>query len=166
MAIGIREVSQSDRDQIREMRRLLQRHGETSNPNIWQITDEGMEKILREIDGIITDGSRKIIVAESEGRIVGFIQGQVVKRNEYIPECVGFINLLYVHEPFRRLGIGTRLVKRLSEFFEDLGVQEVNLNYILGNREAEKFWSSLGFKPIKQTVNTSLDFLKKCLLKS
>jgi len=50
-------------------------------------------------------------------------------------------------------GIGRRLVGELCRFFASKNVEEVTLNYIIGNKEGEGFWKTLGFKPIRIGAN-------------
>jgi len=51
-------------------------------------------------------------------------------------------------------------VGELCKFFDAENVEEVNLRYILGNREGEGFWKGFGFKPVILTANTRLEELE------
>lgn len=156
----IREAGPADRDELVEMRLLLQYHVEASNPRIWHTTEQGKQEITRDIEQMLSDESGRVMVAEMEGNIVGYTYGTVSHRTSYTPRSVGFINGIYVREPYRRRGIGTRLVWELCKFFNAESVEEVNLRYVLGNREGEEFWKSLGFKPVILTANIPLEALE------
>ena len=53
----------------------LQRLMEHSNPNVWKITQEGIEKKRVSIREMITNMDGRVILAESKGRTIGFISG-------------------------------------------------------------------------------------------
>jgi predicted GNAT family acetyltransferase len=73
---------------------------------------------------------------------------------------VGTISTVYVIPKFRRKGIGTSLIRQLCEFFTSQNVEQVTLRYIIGNKQAEKFWKKLGFKPLIASAQTKLEDLK------
>lgn len=159
----IRPAETRDREELVKMRLQMQRHMEASNPGIWRITEEGMLQTGPDVDGTLSDEDGRVLVAEEDGMVIGFAHGHVARRNAYTPRVVGHINTIYIKEPQRRRGIGSRLVRELCLFFRAEGVEEVNLRYVLGNKEAEGFWRSLGFNPVIQTANTPLDALERRL---
>jgi len=162
----IREARPSDRAALEMLRLQLQSHTEASSPWIWHVTEEGREKLRREVDLMLSDGDGRVLVAERKGSIVGYAYGRVSHRAEYTPRVVGFINGIYVRDSHRRQRSGTRLVHELCKFFMARDVEEVNLRYILGNREAERFWSSLGLRPIIATANIRLRDLEGRIAKA
>ncbi len=159
----IREADASDRGDLVEMRLLLQRHLEASNPRIWRMTEEGERKIAEEVEQMLCGEDSRVVVAEVGGVVVGYAYGTVSRRASFMPRSVGFINGIYVREPYRRRGIGIRLMEELCKFFDAEKVDEVNLRYVLGNREGEGFWRRLGFKPIIHTANIPLEELERRL---
>jgi GNAT superfamily N-acetyltransferase len=159
----IRTAETKDREELVEMRLQMQHHMEASNPRVWHVTIEGRQGFYTEVDEMLADQDGEIIVAEADEGLVGYTYGRVAHRANYTPGGVGFINGIYVQEHLRRRGIGTRLIQELCRFFKTHSVEEANLRYVLGNREAEGFWRSLGFKPVLQTANTPLEALERRL---
>jgi GNAT superfamily N-acetyltransferase len=156
--VSIRGIQQGDEKKLLEMMYALQSHLERSNPRIWRITDEGRRQILEQVKGAIrSDG--KLLVAEIGGKTVGFAAARVSKRADFKPATVGFIERVFMCEEHRRRGIATQLVHAICDYFTENGVEEVNLQYVRGNREAEGFWGSLGFTPVLETASTDLDGL-------
>ena len=45
------------------------------------------------------------IVAETDGEIIGFVNGQVLHRTDYLPSNVGIISAIYVIDEFRSLHV-------------------------------------------------------------
>jgi GNAT superfamily N-acetyltransferase len=159
----IREAKPTDREELLSMRHALQRHDETSNPRIWHITEEGKKRLDAAVDEMLSDEDGIALVAEEDGRPVGFAWGHVAHRTDHTPKTVGFIHLIYLEEAHRRRGTGTRMVQEICRYFSEKGVEEANLNHILGNTEGEGFWKGLGFKPVRVSANTPLKNLEERL---
>jgi ribosomal protein S18 acetylase RimI-like enzyme len=156
----VRRATCSDVKKLTELRILLQQHCEESNRLIWRITAEGKTLLREKVENELADNKRHVLVAEMNGEIVGFIQGEIERRTDYLPGTVGSISTAYVVGKFRRTGVGRILVKHLSEFFSSEGVEDVTLRYIIGNEEAERFWQKLGFQPVITTAKMVLEKLK------
>lgn len=157
----IRKARPKDRDELLRMRLALQRHDEASNPRIWHATEEGKQLMGATVDEMLSDDDGLALVAEVDGEPVGFAWGHATHRTDYTPRTVGFIRLIYLKEGHRRQGTGTRMVRELCKYFKAEGMEEVNLNYILGNTEGEGFWTGLGFRPVRVSANTTLEALEK-----
>ncbi len=161
----IRNATSSDLKKLVELQLSLQRHAEKSNPWVWRITEEGKTSIRQKFEKTLSDSNSRIVVAEIGGGVVGFSQGEVARRTDYSPERVGTISLIYVAEKFRRRGIGSHLVEKLCQFFIKEKVEQVTLRFIIGNIEAQRFWSKLNFEPIITAVSIRPEELKKRLAK-
>jgi ribosomal protein S18 acetylase RimI-like enzyme len=160
--LTIRKAASSDVERIVELRLLLQEHVEKSNPLIWRITEEGMKLLKQKVEGDLADSNIQVLLAEADGEIIGFVQGEVTCRSDYLPRTVGHVSLVYVVKQFRRKGVGRRLVKELCKFFNSNKVENLTVRYIIGNKEAERFWRRLGFESI---ITTSSTYLKELDLK-
>ena len=102
-----------------------------------------------------------ILLAEVKGEIVGFAHAEVQYRTMHIPAIIGSIANIFVYKKFRRQGIGSRLVQEICRFFRRKNVEDIYLRYVLGNKEGEKFWEKLGFKPILVTAHSRIDIVEK-----
>jgi len=160
--LTIRKAASSDVERIVELRLLLQEHVEKSNPLIWRITEEGMKLLKQKVEGDLADSNIQVLLAEADGEIIGFVQGEVTCRSDYLPRTVGHVSLVYVVKQFRRKGVGRHLVKELCKFFNSNKVENLTVRYIIGNKEAERFWRRLGFESI---ITTSSTYLKELDLK-
>ena len=164
--LKLREARISDLDKLVELGFSVQRHVETSNPNIWRITDNGKTGFKLELERMLADREGQVLVAVKDNDPVGFVYGRVSRREDYLPRCVGYISIIYVWEGFRRKGVGSNLIGELCKFFSSKNVEDVTLRYVLGNVKAERFWMKLGFKPLIHTANTSLEKLEKSLVRT
>jgi ribosomal protein S18 acetylase RimI-like enzyme len=103
---------------------------------------------------------RPALVAELEGKVVGFILGYVSGWEFGVPDTVGWIDTLGVAPDFQRRGIGMGLFNALIEIFkksgrqgtletEDLEVEGVNVVYTLAgwsDWDLLQFYHAMGFK--------------------
>lgn len=103
---------------------------------------------------------RPALVAELEGKVVGFILGYVSGWEFGVPDTVGWIETLGVDPAFQRRGIGRELFNALIEIFkksgrqgtletEDHEVEGVNVVCTLASWsdwDLLQFYHAMGFK--------------------
>src|SRR4030065_1200281 len=103
---------------------------------------------------------RPALVAEFEGKVVGFILGYVSGWEFGVPDTCGWIDTLGVDPAFQRRGIGRTLFNALIEIFRKSGRQEsfetaerevegVNIVYTLASWndwDLLQFYHSMGLK--------------------
>ena len=103
---------------------------------------------------------RPALVAELEGKVVGFILGYVSGWEFGVPDTVGWIDTLGVDPAFQRRGIGRTLFNALIEIFKNSGkqgtpeteerdVEGVNVVYTLtswSDWDLLRFYHAVGFK--------------------
>ena len=162
----VRRAASSDVEKIVGLRLLLQQHCEKSNPSVWRITKEGERLLKQKVEIELADDDIRILLAELKGQVIGFVQGQITRRSDYLPKIVGSISVIYVSKEFRRKGVGKRLMNEICEFFNSEKVEHLTLRYVVGNKEAEQFWRKLGFEPMITTAGThtkELDFKLKTM---
>jgi len=165
--LTIRRAASSDVERIVELRLLLQEHAEKSNPLIWRMTEEGKKLLKQKVENDLADSNIHVLLAEADGEIIGYVQGEIARRSDYMPRTVGQVSLIYVVKQSRRKGVGTRLVKELCKFFCSNKAEDLTVRYIIGNKEAEGFWRKLGFESIITTSSTylkELDFKLKVMV--
>jgi ribosomal protein S18 acetylase RimI-like enzyme len=162
-----RRAATSDVKRIVELRLLSQEHAEKSNPLIWRITEEGKKLLKQKVENDLANSSVQVLLAEADGEVIGYVQGEVTRRSDHMPRTVGQVSLMYVVKQYRRKGVGKRLVKELCKFFNSNKAEDLTVRYIIGNKEAEGFWRKLGFEPIITTSSTyprELDFKLKVVV--
>jgi GNAT superfamily N-acetyltransferase len=72
--------------------------------------------------GVAGQGLRHFLVAEAEGRVVGFVIGEVRDWEFGSPPC-GWVFAIDVDPRARQRGVGTRLLAAVRERFERVGVR-------------------------------------------
>jgi len=101
-------------------------------------SDAGAEKVARAHPTYLCE------VAESGGRVVGFILGDVQSWQFGIPRC-GRIIAIGVHPEHRRGGIASKLAREMLETFRKMNLPIVQCLVRAGDPLGE-FFGSLGFE--------------------
>jgi ribosomal protein S18 acetylase RimI-like enzyme len=89
-------------------------------------------------------GPKRVVVAEAEDVLVGFVRAGVVE--EEVGE-VGLVYLFYVLPEHSGRGVGRSLMAAAMDDLRDLGAHEVILWVLRENRRARGFYERLGWRP-------------------
>ena len=120
--------------------------------------DEGFwltqaEKIIESIG----KNDRLYLLAQSGRRIVGLLEGKIVKPQEvFIRRKVFHIAILYVIPESRRRGIAAVLVQKALEWARDQGCREADLNVLFANEKARHLYNKLGFSVFQYQLRIKL----------
>ena len=109
---------------------------------------EGLSVAKRELawTEILKDQMRGVLVAEDEGRIVGFSSFGPVRDKEKNRLLTGGIYSIYVLEEFWNLGIGRTLMENSLTALERDGFGSVKVWVLETNQRARSFYEKFGFK--------------------
>ncbi len=86
----------------------------------------------------------RALVAEQEGRVIGFI-GLMVFPAFHRDGLHGYVTALVVDEKVRGSGAGGTLLKEGEAWFEERGVKRVNLTTALHREAAHSFYEKRGY---------------------
>lgn len=89
--------------------------------------------------------AEKIIVIESEGRVIGFAEPRQVRIRK---EDVGNILWLAVHPDFRRMGVASRLVDECVHYLEERAIRNIFISIEKDNFSSLALFEKKGFKRI------------------
>ena len=81
-----------------------------------------------------------VFVAVHDDTAIGFICGQLNPSICYADYMLCEVTELFVYEDYRRMGIATKLIKRLEVEFEKYNAQEIFLQAGKKNINAQKFY--------------------------
>ena len=93
--------------------------------------------------------SRTVIVAEIDGKVIGWTSLDVVEHFyvESRVEISGFV----VHKDFRSLGIGERLMDEVEKWVKTHGQSRLRLYTNSIRKDAHRFYERLGFEKRKES---------------
>jgi ribosomal protein S18 acetylase RimI-like enzyme len=87
------------------------------------------------------------VVAEADGRVVGFMLGEVRSGEFGLDEPTGWIEVLGVDPAHRGQAIGRRMAEAMFGHFRELGARHVRTLVDGEMEEIGRFFGSLGFAP-------------------
>jgi ribosomal protein S18 acetylase RimI-like enzyme len=87
------------------------------------------------------------VVAESAGRVVGFMLGEIRSGEFGLDEPTGWIEVLGVDPDARGKSIGRRMAEAMLDYFRSQGAHSVRTLVDEDRAELRGFFSSLGFEP-------------------
>jgi ribosomal protein S18 acetylase RimI-like enzyme len=90
------------------------------------------------------------LVAEAEGRIVGFILATTVEKEGTAWKKYGYVGWIGVNADYQRTNLGRRLYKRLEDRLGEGGVRMIIADTEGDNEGAIAFFKTLGFSPSGQ----------------
>lgn len=103
------------------------------------------ERIAETIGRHIADGD--LLVARSDGEIVGFVMFTVEYRLYATTTIRGIVQNLFVIPERRDEGIGAALVNEAETVLVRNGAAVVGLEVLAENEDARRFYADLGYRP-------------------
>jgi len=100
-------------------------------------------------DEMLVDPTVRIIIAEEDGRAVGYLLCKLFERSENLLTYTNrFLQVehISVHPDRQRQGVGTTLMKRVEELAREIGVTKIQLDSWDFNTEAHTFFETMGFE--------------------
>lgn len=107
------------------------------------------------LESILHDDSVDIVVAEYKGDIVGIILYKIITQIETIilkDRRYGYVEEMIVREPFRRMGIGGRLLDHALQELVSKNITEIEINVWEDNRIGIRFYEKHGFQTIRRRM--------------
>jgi ribosomal protein S18 acetylase RimI-like enzyme len=111
-------------------------HG-TYRPEVWE----------RRIGYYLRRDPETSVVAEVDGRVVGFMLGEVRSGEFGLEEPTGWLEVLGVDPAHRGRDLGRKMAEAILEHFRERGARTVRTLVDEQNEELRGFFGSLGFEP-------------------
>lgn len=154
----IRQAGEQDIERIGEMWEKLVTYHQQLDERLPQASERGGELYGLRIIQHLEDTHTRILVAEVDGRLVGYTMGMILDLvpEMFRPQIGGFLADIFVEPDFRRNGIGGALVEALVAWFRSRGVQYMEWYAASQNQAGRAFWEALGGHEIMIRMRTDL----------
>ncbi len=130
--VKIRTLKKEDLDAIVEIdERVL---GENRR-NYWE----------RKLELMNNKASQISLVAELEGRVVGFILGDISGWEFGVPETIGWIDTIGVEPAYQKKGLATALARELVQNLKSFGVKTIYTLVSWNDWDLLQFFHAMGF---------------------
>ena len=139
--INIRLMKANDFDAVVEIDEKVLK---ASRPEYYKMK---FEKLVRSGDYVPTS-----LVAEEDGKVVGFVMGELFQGEYGIAEEKATLDTIGVHPDHQHRGIGERLITEFMDHLKKLGVEKVNTLVYWDDPDLIHFFSMNHFSPSK-TIN-------------
>ena len=120
------------------------------------ITDEFSQYVVNEltpekIEAAITDEASRVILAEQDGHLIGFAFLSGDSRCPCDLAQTIELKTLYVHQRFRRQGVGSRLLQEIETLCRKQGGDRLWLSVWEPNSVAKDFYENSGYRSLGLT---------------
>ena len=147
--IVIRDGSEDDLDDVVGLwKNMVDHHRKFSD--YYTLTRNGRRNWSRYLREKFSEPSTKLIVAEEDGGLVGFMLCLLDPKPIFRERTVGLISDTYVVEHRRRKGIMKEMLAVALRWFCKNRLRSAEINVSVANREAKEVWAQLGFKPFAE----------------
>ncbi len=145
--VAIRPAREEDIEILAEFVIRLKQVNEELDP--MYITRHDIREVAeRYVKESLSDKNVILLVAETDGKVIGMVRAVIHERLFYEPRKEAIITDIYVHPSYRRRALASMLLDRLADELRERGVSLLVAEYPPGNKIAEKFFEKTGFKPI------------------
>ena len=113
-------------------------------------TAPGAEKVMRRFLADLAGSNHSFLfVAESAGRTVGFISGELREGSPaFCPKTWASVDDVFVEPDHRNLGVGRALLESVKGWAKERGADGISLQVAAANERGRKFYEELGFREI------------------
>ncbi len=142
----IRLAEAADAERIGDLWAEMVAYHAALDPQTFRPADRGAERYARAILDRLVDRDARVLVAEMDGAVVGYVNGVIadITTELFMPLRCGLLADIYLQAAYRRRGLGTQLVERLMLWFRSRRVNHFEWHVSAGNHEALAFWKAIG----------------------
>ena len=116
----------------------------------WQRYSEQVPEFIRMDD-------RLYLLAQFESRVIGFLEGIIIRLHEMFTAMNSFhISVVYVVPEARQRGVATALVKEALQWASKRGCRESDLNVLFKNDKARGLYKKIGFEVFQYKLRMKL----------
>ncbi len=159
--IDIRDATVDDLDSVVDLWGMLARHHEDIS-NDFTLAWNGKRKWAKYLENKFDEISTKLVVAEEDGKVVGFMLCLLSPNTPVFKERkIGVISDVFVLEERRRKGVAKKMLDVAVKWFKKNKVRSVRLGVANDNLEARAAWRRLGFEPYMIYKRLDLDRMER-----
>lgn len=158
MNVWVRRATEGDYEQIIDLYEEGDRFHARALPDLFRLP-EGQSRPREFVVGTVDDEDAALLVAESQGRLVGVLRAVVRTAPDHpILRPRSFIEIsdVVVGESFRGRGVGTQLMGEAHRWAAEKGFTSVELNVYEFNEGARRLYEELGYKTFSRRMRKHL----------
>ena len=151
--ITIELANNNDKPYLLKAMTCLLEHVRDSSQDeyLLRLTGNYIEDSEQWIEKILASDESSTYVAKNDGTSIGYVIGTITR--PFIKRCaierIDLIEHCWVEKECRMNGLAAKLVEAIESWFKEDSIQYIDVQYLLGNIEAEVTWEKLGYKPYR-----------------
>ncbi|HVU14079.1 MAG TPA: GNAT family N-acetyltransferase [Phototrophicaceae bacterium] len=155
----IRQVQAEDMDAVARLWLALVEYHRQLDSDLPPAAPQGAKRYARRLIERLDDPMSRVLVAETEGKVVGYVLGVVVDLapEMFAQEASGFLADIFVDEAYRREGVGKALVDGLADWFRSKGLHYFEWHVAARNDAGIAFWQTMGGREVMLRMRAELD---------
>ncbi len=152
-----RRICQADFDAIIALSAESQRLHFELRPDLF--TAPNKDCIAEGISALLAKERFQVILAEEDGKPAGYLIYELEKGTK--SPLLRARKVIYMHQlsiapEHRRKGIGKAIIQRVREHARELDVDSIEFDLLSANAMSREFHKSLGFTPVRETMEMRL----------
>ena len=165
MGIEICNAKADDVSDLVRMRVSLQEHIMAENPRLYALSERGFSSLEAKYLEYIRDVDSHVVVGrvDKTSAIVAMAVARIITCNELQPSRYGRIDDVWVDSDFRCQGVCRSMMMRLLDFFDDINIANLRLDYTVVSRDSEAIWRRFGFEPVLTIANADLEEVRRLI---
>ncbi len=128
--------------------------------DLGKLEDQDWSRLHQALREIFTNKDAVIFLAERSGHIIGLVEVYYRQDDKANPLIVthqyAYLQSIMVSEPYRKLGIGKRLMEAAQQWAREKGATEMRLDVWEFNQGALRFYEEMGYHSLRRTLVTEL----------
>lgn len=146
--VVVRRATEADIEQAAALGAEIVRHHHRTNPTRFFLLDDIEQGYARWLRQELSRAKAVVLLAEIEGRVVGYSYGAIEPRDwGILLDEHGALHDLFVVPDARGSGVGRALVSALVDALTELGAKILVLRVMVQNEPARRLAESFGFAP-------------------
>ena len=145
--IEARDATEDDLEDVVDLWEMLVEHHRTYS-DYYTLARDGRKKWKGYLLEKFAEPSTKLIVAEEDGMLIGFMLCLLTPQEPVFAEkAVGIIADAFVMKDRRKRGVMKEMLRIALRWFDKNKIKSVELSIAAANLEGRAAWGQLGFKP-------------------
>ena len=152
----VRRAEQRDLLQIAALWTAITTHHQRLDP-LFRMRADAAAPLRELLDAIQRDPDARILVYDDNGDLPGMCIVRIDRAPPILEEVErAEITDVGVREDARRSGVATRLVQAALRWVRESGVDRVEVQVAVGNKEGQRFWRAMGFGDLMDVLHKRL----------
>lgn len=147
MSVTVRAATLDDLGQVAKLAAQLVRQHHQWDPKRFFLVESVEAGYHRYFASQLSEATTVILVAVSDGKIVGYLYGGLEPRdwNALLDACA-WVHDIYVADSARKSGVASKLMEAGFARFKELGAPRVVLMTATANADGQRLFERLGFR--------------------